>query len=152
MLEEREAFEIADNLLYQTGKCLMSGDFEGMASHFHLPYFLETADGRRKVTTTEEMSDLFEDVRKFHRENGVTDLVRTVISANVLSPDAIGSTHVSRLIGHDSTPMKDPFPTYSLINLLVGDWKIASSIYVVLDNPGLSDALANPQPQQDTDR
>jgi len=64
MTIEREAFEIADDFLYQTGKGLRTGDFDIFFDCFSVPYLLETPDTKRTISSKEEFRGVFDNVRR----------------------------------------------------------------------------------------
>ncbi len=137
-----KAEDIAEDLLCATGKALSNGDLDGIGSYFEVPQVMETLAGKRLVETEEDVRQVFEAIIGYFEENGITDVVRTVISSEFLSENVIGSTHVSQLMRSDGSPYHAPYPSYSVLRKTEGKWRISSSIYAIVDNPEHVAALA----------
>ncbi len=152
MSSDLTAEDIAEELLYRTSRSLTSDDLTSVADCFILPQYIETQLGSRLIETEDAVRQVFSSVRKYFVENDVTDIVRTVISAEFLSPDTVGSTHVSRLMRGDGGLFRAPYPVYSIIRRVDGDWKIASSSYAILDAPEHNKALNPELPQNPIDK
>lgn len=135
------AESIAEDLLYLTGKALTEGNFDMFATCFELPQLMETVDGRRLLSRRDELRDTFEGVRQHYEDHGVIDAARTVVSAEFVDADTIGSTHVTRLMRAGGHVHRSPFPVYSVIRRFDMDWRIVSSLYVILDSPDHNRAL-----------
>lgn len=134
MSQDCAAEEIADELLFKTGKALIARDFDGFQACFGLPHLIETQEGRRILKTHEELRCAFDDVVRYYAEERVADLARTVVEARFLDADTIGSTHVTRLLQADGCTLRNPFPVYSIIRRHGHlDWKVMSSVYAILD-------------------
>lgn len=142
MSQDCAAEEIADELLFKTGKALITRDFDGFRPCFGLPHLIETEAGRRILKTTEDLRRAFDDVVRYYAEERVADLARTVVEARFLDADTIGSTHVTRLMQADGRSLRNPFPVYSIIRRHGHlDWKIMSGVYAILDCPRHNAAL-----------
>ena len=140
------AEEIADELLFLTGKTLMSGDFDRFSACFGLPHVIETSDGHNVIRDRAGLRRTFDDLRDYYRCHQVTDLVRTVVEAHFIDADTIGSTHVARIVRADGTMPRNPYPVYSVIRRHAHlDWRIMSSIYAILDCPE-HNAVLSPEP------
>lgn len=135
------AEEIAEELLYQTGRAMKAGDFDAFFEHFEIPQVLETVDGDMLITTVAGMCDVFDRVRQYYEDNDVRDVVRTVVSARFLDEESLGSTYVTRLLKSGGEPFRNPFPAYSVIKYLNGKWKIVSNSAAILDAPSHNRAL-----------
>ncbi len=129
------AEEIADEMLYLTGRALKVDDFGAFADCMHLPHVLETIDGKRIVTSRKQFQTTFDRVRSYYMESGVTDVVRTVIRSEFLDRETVGSTHVAQLLGAGGERFRNPFPVYSVIKYIDRQWKIVSQTTVILDAP-----------------
>lgn len=136
------AEDIAEDLLYRTGLAHTTGDMKAAAECFELPQLMETSSGRMLIETEDEVIRVFKNVRRYLAENDVSDIVRTVVSAEFLDPNLIGSTHVSRLMKSDGTLFRAPYPTYSILRRTGGEWRIVSSTYAILDAPEHNSALS----------
>ena len=127
------AEEIAEDLLYRTGKGLQSGDFEEFFKCFEIPQVMETLEGEILMKTKEDVRATYDSVRAYFDDNGVIDIVRTVVSAEFLDDETIGTTHVSRLIKSGGNLFRNPYPVYAIIKHLDGEWKIVTNTYAILD-------------------
>ncbi|SHI07645.1 hypothetical protein [Marivita hallyeonensis] len=135
MSQDSAAEEIADELLFKTGKALINGDFDGFGACFGVPHVIETSEGRRVIKDMEALRAVFDEVRRYHRDAGVIDVVRTIVEARFLDADTIGSTHVARPIQRNVETPRKPYPVYSIIRRHGHlDWKVVSSIYAILDS------------------
>ena len=141
VLSDGLAEEIADDLLYRSGQAMISGDFESFRACFDVPQVYETATGKRIAKTEAEFRQVYDDVRAYHETNHIIDRARMVISASFISPDTIGSTHVSSLMQEGGTNFRKPHPAYSIIRKFDEEWRIVSCIYAILDDPELIEAL-----------
>ena len=141
MRNSNNADEIASALLYKSGVAMVGGDYELFRSCFSLPNYIETSEGARILETEAAFREAFSIVRSKYEENDVTDMARTVLSAELLATGIIGSTHASQLITSGGSEFCKPFPVYSTIVNIDGCWKVASSTYVILDFPALNAAL-----------
>ena len=134
MSQDCAAEEIADELLYKTGRALLSGAFDAFHACFGLPHVIETENSRRVLKTPDDLCRVFDEVRRYYESEGVVDLVRTVVDARFLDADTIGSTHVARLLQENGTALRNPYPVYSIIRRHGHlDWKVMSSVYAILD-------------------
>ncbi len=135
MTSDLLAEEIAEDLLYKTGKALLDGSIDDVGRYFEVPQIMETLAGKRLVETEDDIRQVLARMLDYFAAHGITDVVRAVISSEFLSPDLIGSTHVSQLMRIDGTPFRAPYPTYSVIRKSQGRWRISSSIYAIVDSP-----------------
>jgi hypothetical protein len=143
MSQDCAAEEIADLLLFETGKALMSGDFDRFAACFGLPHVIETASNRTVIHEMEGLRATFDELRHYFRETQVVDVVRTVVEARFIDSDTVGSTHVASMVHADGVSRRKPYPVYSVIRRHDPlDWKIMSSLYVILDSDTHNDALS----------
>lgn len=146
MSQDCAAEEIADELLFLTGKALMAGDFHRFSVCFGLPHMIETADGHSLIRDLASLRGIFDNLREYYRKHQVTDLVRTVVEAHFIDADTIGSTHVARVVQSNGTIPRNPYPVYSVIHRQGHlDWRIMSSIYAILDCPE-HNAVLSPEP------
>ena len=129
-----EADEVANDLLFRTGKMLETGEAHWIKDCFHLPQTVETSVGKRRLLSEACVIDVFESVRKFYEAEKITSIARAVITAERLAPDLIGSVHVAKLIKDDGETYRAPYPVYSLIRKIHDRWKISSTLYAILDS------------------
>ena len=151
MSSDVTAEDIAEELLYRTSNLLVADDAFKIAECFVLPQYLETVWGSRLIESEEEVLQVISQVRQYYLENNVSDLVRTVVSANFLDSDTVGSTHVSRLMRENGELFRAPFPVYSILRRVGDGWKIASTSYAILDAPEHNRALTLEPTSQITD-
>lgn len=138
--EDLVAEDIAEELLYRTGRIYLTGNLEHGIDYFEFPHSIETQDGNRVVETVDDFRTVFEAVRRYFKENGITDVVRTVVSAEFIERNLIGSTHVTRLMREDQL-FRAPYPAYSLLRQSGGTWRIAHSVFAIVDSPEHNAAL-----------
>lgn len=137
------AEEIADLLLFETGTALFSGDFDRFAACFGTPYVIETANDRIVLRDQSNLRATYDELRRFYRETEVVDVVRTVVEARFIDSDTVGSTHVASIIHADGVSRRKPYPVYSVIRRHEPlDWKIMSSLYVILDSTEHNNVLS----------
>lgn len=136
------AEDIAEELLYRTGQALAGRNENGATACFAIPFLIDTAYGQRLIETEDAVREIYAHVRTYLAENDVTDVVRTVHSAEFLAPDIIGTIHVSQLMKSDGTAFRRPYPVYSVLHKSGRVWRIASSTYAILDAPEHNAVLA----------
>lgn len=143
MSQDCAAEEIADLLLFETGIALRDGDFDRFAACFGFPHMIETADTSTVIYAPSELRSVFDNVRRYYCDTRVVDVVRTVVESRFIDCDTIGSTHVACLTYADGTSLRKPYPVYSVIRRHDPlDWKIMSSLYVILDSSTHNDVLS----------
>ena len=101
-----EADEVANDLLFRTGKMLETGEAHWIKDCFHFPQTVETSVGKRKLFSEACVIDVFESVREFYEKEKITSIARAVISAERLAPDLIGSVHVAKLLRDSGEPYR----------------------------------------------
>ncbi len=136
------AEDIGEDLLFRTGRALLTGKAKEFAACFWLPTVVESLEGVAHIQTDHELQNVYQNVRNNLQTNGVKNLARSVISAEYLEDDIIGSTHVSQRLDKDGAPIAKPYPVYSTLKRSNSEWRIESSIYAVLDDPLLNKALS----------
>ncbi len=127
------AEDIAEDLLYRTGKSLQNGDFEAFFECFEIPQVMETLEGEILMRTKEDVRATYDSVRAYFDDNNVKDVVRTVVSAEFLDDETIGTTHVSRLMQANGQLFRNPYPVYSILKHIDDAWKIMTNTYAILD-------------------
>ena len=142
MTIDLRAEEIAEDLLYRTSKALISNCCDRVGACFEYPQVLETIAGKLLVESEDDIFKMYARVRSYFEANGVRDIVRTVVSAEFLSPTMVGSTHVSQLLLEDGTPFRAPYPSYSILRESGGVWRVASTMSAILDAPEHNVALS----------
>lgn len=143
-----EADEVANELLFRTGKMLETGEAYWIRDCFYFPQTVETFVGKRMLFSDECVIEVFTSIRQLYERENVTDIARTVISAERLAPDLIGSVHVAKLLREDGQPYRAPYPVYSLIRKINRRWKITSTLYAILDSYDHNKCLSFSVPDQ----
>ena len=104
---------IATALVDRTGVALMADDFETMHRHQILPQPIETFEGRKFVTTTEQMRRIFFSLRSHHKAMNVTHIRREVTSARFVDAKNIDTVYFSYLYS-GQTLVQEPYPSYAV--------------------------------------
>lgn len=134
---------IAEDILHLTGVALLSRDFDAFKTHFKFPLRLETVDGHRFVETEVEFAEVFHAVQHHLDGTEVVDFVRTVIHSDFVDADTIRSVHLCSEIHAGGELRRPSYPVHSTLVQDKGRWKIASCLYVILDNADHNKALVN---------
>lgn len=134
-IDDEDPNDIADDLLYRTGQAMLQNDFDAFQACFKIPQLVETSEGKRLVETIDEFRVVFLNMQENLRERCVVDVVRSVVSAEFLEKDVIGSTHVAVRIDADGNKMCPPYPVYSILRRDSNNvWRIESSIYAFVED------------------
>ncbi|WP_108829287.1 hypothetical protein [Ascidiaceihabitans donghaensis] len=131
---------IAEGLLDRSGSALVSGDFDAFLPCFALPHELATFEGSRKLETPADVEAAFIGVRDHYEKTGVSEMIRTCVAAEFVTPEHIQSTHVTHLL-HKDHMIQPPFPVFSDLVVIDGKWRILRSNYAVTDAPAHVAAL-----------
>ncbi|WP_229801329.1 hypothetical protein [Tateyamaria omphalii] len=119
----------------------MSGDFDSFARCFSLPYELETIDGKRQITTREQLKVTFDAVHGHLMKQQVTMMARHCVSASFRSDNEVAATHETRLLSRDIL-VQQPYPAFSLLKRGTDrEWRITFTSYVIVDSSDLNGAL-----------
>ena len=135
------ARDISEAILEITGEALLSGDFDAFAAVFHVPHYMATMAGPVYMETQDDMRRVFDQMRVYFNEAGITQLNRKVTEARYVSDDAIESTHVSEILNPDGRPRGD-YPVFSVIEKIDGVWKVVRSEYVLEPETGQAMAIS----------
>jgi len=141
MTKFNTAEDIAEEILYLTGKAILEHDDDVFISCVALPLLMETVNGQRVFISEDEVRHCLLGVRQHMKECDLVDFARTVVSAKFLDANTIGSTHVSQMLHRDGRSVRSPFPVYSVIRRFEASWKMISCIYAILDSPEHNEAL-----------
>lgn len=136
-----QADEIADDMLFRTGRALTSGDPDSLKECFEFPFIIETQEGTRMIESDAGLLKIYENVRGYYDQNDVKDVVRTVVSAEFIDPNTIGTTSVARLMQSGGKQFRNPYPLFSTLSNVRGTWKLVSCTYAILDAPEHNKAL-----------
>ncbi len=143
MTSDPLAEQIVEDLLFATGRALRE-DHKDVGKLFQVPQIMETVNGKRIVNSEDDVRDVFAGVRKYFAANKVTDVVRTVISAEFLTPELVGSSHVSQLMREGGEPFRTPYPVYTVTRWFEGAWRISASVIAIVDCADHVSALTDP--------
>jgi len=139
-LSNPEAVAISDGLLAITGQALMSRDFPTFFKSFSLPHLITTFDAKRILRTEEDLEFVFDANCDYFAEKQLTDIVRKCMSADFDGPDTVKAMHVTHLMS-GSQRIKDPFPSFSVLERQDGVWRVCKSDYAVNADYSLTTAL-----------
>lgn len=135
------AQDVSEHLLARTGDAMLAGDFDTFATCFHLPYEVETLEGRRLIETRDSLRLTFDNVHAHLVKQQVTIMARHCVSASFRGPDEVAATHETRLISRDIL-VQEPFPAFSILRKQKDNaWRITHTSYVILDSSDLNAAL-----------
>ena len=141
------AEDIAEELLFRTGRAMLDGNEDDLVACFWVPAVFETIEGVSHIQTIKELRNVYRNVYRNLKRNGVADMARTVVSAQFIDNNIIGTTHVAVRLGPDGEHVGKPYPVYSTLKQLKSEWRIESCIYAVLNDPRMNKALSL-QPQK----
>ena len=119
----------------------MDGDFQAFRACFQLPQVMETFSGPHRVEGEDDLQRIFCKIREYYRTEGITHMIRRCVSAEYRDEATIASTHESRLIRGGSVLARSPYPVFSILSKVNGNWLIAFSQYAIADEPDLARAL-----------
>lgn len=136
------AVDIATRVLDQTGRATMQGDFVAYKTLFDLPQVVRTFDGTKTLETTEDLYQVFRDIRTRFASLGVTDLVRRVIAAEFQDASTIMTTHETRLM-NGTQLLQDTFPTHSILRCRDGVWTVGTATYAVDNEHAMYKSLSD---------
>ncbi len=113
---------------------LIKNDFETFSGRIGLPHQITTETDMIRISTSEEMRDLFESFASMYSNSGLTDFVRTVKEAKFITPDEIIGTHISHQMRNGQRVLP-PYP--NRIRLVRGDdgvWRETHCANAILNN------------------
>ncbi|KIN73635.1 hypothetical protein Z949_2827 [Sulfitobacter guttiformis KCTC 32187] len=119
---------------------MLANDFDTFAAYFEIPHFISTSDNKASIETIEEFRDLFDRTHEDFRVKRITDLIRICDVSEYRSPTQIGSTHTTHMMC-GAQRVHGPFPCFSTLEHINGEWKITSSQYAVDKKLGVGAAL-----------
>ena len=143
MLSTKEiAEDIAEDLLFRSGRALLAGKEDDFVACFWVPTVIETIEGVTHIQTVSEFRNMYRNVYHNLKRSGVTNLARTIVSAKFIDRNIIGTTHVAVRLGLSGEQVGTPYPVYSTLKQLKSEWRIESCIYAVLNDPRMNRALS----------
>ncbi len=129
-MRPEKACEIADDILEQTGQAMLRDDFDGFAQYFRLPHVIETPDRKTELKTPDALRSVFDRVVEYYRNYRVTELIRFTEVGRFNGPTRIEYQHVTHMMSGNQRVL-DPFPSYSVAELIGKTWLVTSSQYAV---------------------
>jgi len=137
----KPASEVIEDLLRITRKAILANDFQTFLTCFTFPHRLSSSEKKDILENEQDMRKLFDTLLHYYTLNGMTDLVRYCDVAEYSSPTRIEATHITHVMAGNRR-VTDPFPAYSVIELIEGSWKITASQYAVDSKTAVGLALA----------
>lgn len=142
MNNDRKAQEISVDVLNRSGTSLMDGDFDAFSVCFHTPSYVETFEGMRLLRTQADLRNVYDNVRKYYQDAGVTKIIRECISARFEDENTISNMHITRLYRDTGTLDRRPFPVSSTLVRVGAMWKVNRAQYAIDDAPHHNQALS----------
>lgn len=139
----RAAVEITNSVLRLTDGAAQEGDFDAFAAHILLPHDVSTFDGFGQIETRESLHRLFNNLRVFYDQIGVTDLLRHTLSAVFRDETTISAVHEVQLVQYGSLLTIDPYQVHSELEFVNGAWGVKRSRYAIPNQAALNAALVN---------
>lgn len=146
----KTAVEIAETMLETTGTAMLSNDFDTFAQCFHVPHVIETPDTKTILKTRTALREVFDRVVEDYRDRNVTSLVRICEVAQFHGPFKIESTHITHMMS-GNLRVKDPFPSYGILEFIDNRWQCSSSQYAVDNKTTVGRALNTSIPETETE-
>lgn len=143
----KTAKEISEYLLEKTAAALLAGDFEAFTPYFRLPHFIATSEQKTVLNTVEDMRAVFNRVVQDYTRKQITDLVRVCDVAEYRTKTRIEATHTTHMMSGNQR-VGDPFPSFSVLELVDGRWVVTSSQYAVDKTTTVGRALSTTTVQQ----
>ena len=134
------AKEISEMLLGETATALLRVDFRAFSNCFALPHFISTSEKSTILETVEDLHFVFLGVVGDYDRKQVTELVRCCEAAAFRSETQIEATHTTHMMSGNQRII-EPFPSFSILKLIDGRWKISTSQYAVDNHTTVGHAL-----------
>lgn len=134
MPEVATAREISEYLLEETRRTIFENDFDGFLACFELPNVVETFEGTQTLETPNDVRRIYDNNKAYFARKGVTEMVRTCLAAEFLDADTVQSTHETRIVA-GKIMIQRPFPVFSILRRIEGQWRISRSQYAITDAP-----------------
>ena len=136
-----QAKEIYQDLLDRLSCAYEANDFDAYARMIRVPHEVSSYGPKVQVNTMGELRVLFDSIRWHFAKTGVTDYVRTCISAEFISPTEIVGTHETRMLA--GTQVVDtPYPVKSYLQLIDGSWWVCKSDNALEPDNGIGRVLS----------
>lgn len=138
--EFQTAREVSEHLLKVTADALLAQDFDSFANVFGLPQRMTTDGSEITLKTRSELGQTFHQTCAHFQSTGVTELRRICEAAEFNGPDRVEATHISHVIANGENIMP-PYPVYSVLERINGQWKITASDYALSDDHPQAQAM-----------
>lgn len=144
--QEASPAALVETLLLGVGQDILDGDFDTFSGIFHLPQAVDTLSGSACIETRDDLRAVFERVRAYHRDRGVTRITRRCVAAARRDADTIAATVECTLVAR-TRRLLGPFSLLTLLRRFDGNWKIVSVQYIIPRAPDLNRAISAPPDQ-----
>lgn len=125
----------------RTLDAILNDDLDGFCACLSLPMVVESFEGSRVLATPEQVKSVFDKVRHRYVSAAVTDIVRRVVVAEFRTESRLEVTHETRLM-NGTVLVEDAYPTFSVVVLEDGAWRIQCAIYALDETHPLSRVFA----------
>ena len=122
---------------------MQTGDFDAFMRCFALPLVVETFESKRLLQSERDIQHVYDAVREFRTSNGIVDVFRENVSAAFVDTETIAATHVTRMLQAGDILFGRPYPAFSRIKCIKGEWRIQFCQYAVDDPSQLNTALTS---------
>ena len=137
---EDTAQMIADNWTERIRLSLLNDDITLFEARMALPCDIETFDGQKHLTTSEDREDFFQAVCAYHKKSGVSEIDRHVLEAVFNDTEKITLACETRLL-NGTALLQDPYPVFSILKLTDGCWKVVKMTFAITDRNDHNAAL-----------
>ncbi|MFC6639111.1 hypothetical protein GV827_08470 [Sulfitobacter sp. JBTF-M27] len=136
-----QAKDFYQDLLDRLSSAYEADDFDAYAQMIRVPHEASSYGPKVQVNTMGELRVLFDSIRWHFAKTGVTDYVRTCISAEFLSATEIVGTHETRMLAGTQV-VETPYPVKSYLQLIDGNWWVCKSDNAVQPDNGFGRVLS----------
>lgn len=127
--DDLAAFAIFQNILNAVTQQYLSGDLDGLHQLVDYPLFMQNRQGKRMIDSFEMLKADFELYQNEFRIHGVTDIIRTVKTAEFVGRNQISGTYKTMIFGNGRI-IVDPYESTMTLNLTSeGRWLMASVLH-----------------------
>ena len=147
---DASAMQIYQDLLDRIAVAYAAGDFEAYSRMIRVPHEVSSLGPKVRINTMGELRVLFDSIRLHFEQTGITDYVRTCLSAEFVSPDEIVGTHETRMLARAQV-VETPYPVKSHLRLIDGIWWVINSDNAVEPDKGFGRVLKRHSTGRETD-
>lgn len=138
--KDASAKDIYQDLLDRIAASYDAGDFEAYSRMIRVPHEVSSLGPKVQINTMGELRVLFNSIRMHFEHTGITDYVRTCISAEFVASDEIVGTHETRMLSNAQV-VETPYPVKSHLRLIDGVWWVCKSDNAVEPDKGFGRIL-----------